>query len=136
MKLEADSLPFVSEQGVRVAQSNPVAKLEAVAAAASDPSLRQEGTGHLADRTPEGISNAKRALRSLGNVVDQMARFAEGRGMAPSKADAQKAFGMARGVFNEGNDYGTRAQQMLDTAAQQLSLGDIKEAGRRRGGRG
>ena len=136
LSVAAEPLPFVSEQGVRIARSNPVAKLEAVAAAASEPTLRQAGTAHLADRTPEGISNAKRALRPLGNTVDQLARFAEGKVTAPAKADTQKALAAARGVFNENNELGARAQQMLDAVATQLSLGDIKDIGRKRGGRG
>lgn len=132
LKVDADALPFVSEQGVRIDKSNPVAKLEAVAAAASEPTLRQQGTGHLAARRPEDIANAKRALRPLANMVEQLAGFAERRGTAPNKADAQKAFATARALFNERDDLGARAQQILDSAASQLALGDIKTVGRRR----
>lgn len=132
LNVEAPALPFVSEQGVRIDKSNPVAKLEAVAAAASEPTLRQEGTAHLTARRPEDISNAKRALRPLTSMVEQLAGFAEGRSAAPNKADAHKAFAMARGVFNEGNELGIRAQQMLDAAASQLALGEIKTTVRKR----
>lgn len=132
LTVDAPALPFVSEQGVRIDKSNPVAKLEAVAAAASEPTLRQEGTGHLAARKPEDISNAKRALRPLANVVEQLASFAEGKSMAPNKADVQKAFATARPVFNESNEFGARAQQMLDAVASQLALGEIKAAKRGR----